>query len=60
MEYRHLEVTAFMKLIGRLDNKAVVDLACGDGYYTKKIRELTTGIVYGIDVSSKMIELAKL
>ena len=35
------------------------DLACGSGYYTQKIQELTGKKMIGMDVSSDMVELGK-
>ena len=39
----------------------ILDLACGDGHYTRKLRELFPNSAYlcGLDISSTMIDIAK-
>ena len=34
-----LETYSFMKLIGDVDGKTVVDIACGEGYFTRRLRQ---------------------
>jgi ubiquinone/menaquinone biosynthesis C-methylase UbiE len=46
-------------LIGDLTGKAVVDLACGEGYYTRRLRQQGAGKVLGVDLSEGMIALAR-
>ncbi len=41
------------------DHEDVLDLGCGNGKLTAKIRALTRGRVVGIDASEKMIDLAR-
>lgn len=48
-----------MKLVGQLKNEDVIDLACGEGFYTRMMRNMTSGKVYGVDFSENMIKLAK-
>jgi ubiquinone/menaquinone biosynthesis C-methylase UbiE len=43
--------------IGKNDD--ILDLGCGTGYLTRKLRELTCGKVVGVDVSEGMIAEAK-
>ena len=40
-------------------NDSVMDLGCGPGHLTRKIRDLATGTVYGIDPSETMIGKAR-
>lgn len=40
-------------------NDSVLDLGCGPGHLTRKIRDLTTGTVWGIDPSEAMIAKAR-
>jgi ubiquinone/menaquinone biosynthesis C-methylase UbiE len=47
-----------LKNIG-VEDKKVLDLGCGDGRYALTIRELGASQVIGIDVSEKMIDLAR-
>ncbi len=54
-----IEEYSFMKLIGDLDRKAVVDLACGEGFFTRKLKQRGAARVVGTDISKEMIELAR-
>jgi 2-polyprenyl-3-methyl-5-hydroxy-6-metoxy-1,4-benzoquinol methylase len=53
-----IEAHTFLKLIGRVDGKRVLDLACGDGFYSRRLKELGAARVVGLDISRQMIELA--
>ena len=55
----HVEAFTLMKLVGDLAGKAVVDVACGDGFYTRILRQQGAAKVTGVDLSPKMIELAR-
>jgi ubiquinone/menaquinone biosynthesis C-methylase UbiE len=48
------------KLIGKLNNQLIADLGCGEGYASRIFERKGAKKVYGIDISHKMIELAKL
>jgi len=48
-----------LELLNIREHENVLDLGCGDGRLTAKIRKLTKGRVVGVDVSEKMIEKAK-
>lgn len=52
------EFTVF-KLVGDVKGKSVLDLACGDGYYTRKFGSLGAKRVLGVDLSAEMVERAK-
>jgi len=54
------ETPTFLKLLGsELGEQNICDLACGEGFYTRKYRKLTRGRVVGVDISENMIKLAK-
>ena len=36
---KYIEEYTLNKIIGNLNNKKVLDLACGDGFYTKKFNK---------------------
>jgi len=55
----HVEAFTLMKLVGDLAGKAVVDVACGEGFYTRILRQRGAARVTGVDLSPKMIELAR-
>jgi len=54
----HIEEFSLFKLLGDLEGKRVLDLACGEGIYTRKIRRRGAATVLGVDISPRMIELA--
>ncbi len=45
--------------LGNVKNKNILDLACGEGTFTRKLKLLEAKEIIGVDISSKMIELAK-
>lgn len=44
---------------GSLAGQEVLDLACGHGHYTRQLKSLNCCSIMGIDISSKMIDLAQ-
>jgi ubiquinone/menaquinone biosynthesis C-methylase UbiE len=52
------EYTAF-HLLGDVAGKSVLDLACGEGHYARMVKNKGATRVVGVDISSKMIELAE-
>jgi SAM-dependent methyltransferase len=57
--WRHyIECFTLFELIGDLKGKAVLDLACGEGYYTRQLKQRGAARVVGVDLSAGMIELA--
>lgn len=55
----HVESHTLMALIGDPAGKRVLDLACGEGFYTRRLRQMGAAAVVGIDLSEGMIELAR-
>ena len=55
----YVETYSYLKIIGDLTGKKVLDLGCGDGLYTRKFKEKGAKKVIGIDISSAMIQLAQ-
>ncbi len=53
-----VEIPAMLSLIGDAKGKAVLDAGCGCGYYSILLAK-KGAIVTGIDISEKMIEIAK-
>lgn len=47
-----------LNLLGDINNKKVLDLACGTGFFTHKIAELGAKVT-GVDISPELIEKAK-
>ena len=54
-----VEWYTYRKLLGNIAGKSVLDLACGEGFYTRRIKENGAGRAMGVDISAKMIELAR-
>jgi len=55
----YMEAFTLMKLIGDPTGKAVIDIACGEGFYTRMIRQRGAASVIGVDLSGEMIALAR-
>jgi len=56
---RFIEEHTFMELVGDVRGKRVLDLACGEGFYTRRLKTAGADSVLGVDISSEMIELAR-
>ncbi len=54
-----VEAYTLSGLVGDLAGKAAVDLACGDGHYTRFLRKQGALRVLGVDLSEGMIALAR-
>jgi len=54
----HLECHTLCQLLGDISGQRVVDLACGEGFYTRLLRQRGAERVVGIDLSAGMIRLA--
>jgi ubiquinone/menaquinone biosynthesis C-methylase UbiE len=54
-----VESFTLMELIGEPTGLSVIDLACGEGFYTRMLRRLGAHRVLGVDLSGGMIELAR-
>ena len=55
----HVERHTLFELLGDVRGATVLDLACGDGFYTRLLKEAGAREVTGVDVSAAMIELAE-
>jgi 2-polyprenyl-3-methyl-5-hydroxy-6-metoxy-1,4-benzoquinol methylase len=53
------EEHTFFLALGDAKDLSVLDLACGDGYYTRAVKKFGAGAVTGVDVSEVMIKLAQ-
>lgn len=54
----HIERYTLLRLIGQTQGLMTLDLACGEGYYTRLLRRLHAEPVIGLDLSKGMIDLA--
>lgn len=55
----HIEAYTLMQLIGDPSEKSVLDVACGEGFYTRMLRQRGAARVTGVDLSAGMIDLAR-
>jgi ubiquinone/menaquinone biosynthesis C-methylase UbiE len=55
----HIERYTLLRLAGDVAGQAVIDLACGEGYYTRALRQQGAARVVGVDQSRGMIGLAE-
>ena len=56
---KYIEWFSYLKLLGNVAGKSVLDLACGEGYYSRRLKERGAASVIGVDISTNMIELAR-
>jgi ubiquinone/menaquinone biosynthesis C-methylase UbiE len=54
----YIEQYSLCELAGEVSGLSVLDLACGDGHYTRIFKKMGASRVVGVDISTKMIELA--
>ena len=54
----YIEQYSLCELTGEVSGVSVLDLACGDGHYTRIFKKMGASRVVGVDISIKMIELA--
>lgn len=55
----HVESYTLFNLLGELTGKSVIDLACGEGFYTRRLKTRGAARVLGVDLSEKMVELGQ-
>jgi SAM-dependent methyltransferase len=56
---RYVEEYTLRKLTGPLQGESALDLACGEGFYSRRLKSWGAGTVVGVDLSPSMIELAR-
>lgn len=59
--HKHIIGPSLIDLIGEVEGRMVLDLACGEGHFARKLAELTGKDIKitGIDASENMIRIAK-
>lgn len=55
----YIEAYSLMLLIGDPTGKSVLDVACGEGFYTRMLKQRGAARVTGVDLSAGMIDLAR-
>jgi ubiquinone/menaquinone biosynthesis C-methylase UbiE len=59
--HKYMINPAILDLLGPVEGKAILDVACGEGHLSRKLAELAKGNVRitGVDASETLIEIAK-
>jgi toxoflavin synthase len=55
----YVEAHGLLQLLGDPAGQSVLDMACGEGFYTRMARQRGAARVTGVDLSEGMIELAR-
>ena len=55
----YIETYTFFQTLGSIEGLKILDLACGEGFFTRKLKLAGAAQVYGVDVSAEMVQLAK-
>jgi toxoflavin synthase len=55
----HFETYSALQLIGDVKGKRVLDVACGEGHFTRMVANAGAAAVVGVDISERMIDLAR-
>ena len=56
---RYIEQYTYFEILGDVTGLSVLDLACGEGFYSRLLRLHGAGRVVGMDMSDRMIALAR-
>jgi toxoflavin synthase len=56
---KRAERYTFFRMVGPLEGKRVLDLACGFGFYTRQMKQGGAAEVTGVDISPEMVRLAR-
>src|SRR5919108_209303 len=56
---RHCQDPVIFRALGDVGGKSLLDLACGDGFYTRKFRRAAADPVVGVDLSPQQIAKAR-
>jgi toxoflavin synthase len=56
--WQYVDEYTYFQLIGDVKGKSVLDLGCGYGFYSRKLKHLGAQKVVGVDISSQMIAIA--
>ena len=57
-EKKYVITPLLLKVLGDIKGERILDLACGYGYFTRKIKEVYAEEVIGADISEEMIKIA--
>lgn len=54
-----VEKFTFFKVLGNIQGKNILDLACGSGFYSRLLKEEGAAKVIGVDISEEMVNIAR-
>ena len=57
---KYITTPSFLEMVGDVESLSAIDLACGNGIYTRELKRLGASEVLGVDESEEMIKLARL
>jgi len=55
---KRAESYTFFRMVGVLHGKRVMEMVCGFGFYTRRLKQQGAATVLGFDISPEMIRLA--
>ena len=55
----HIECHTLFEIVGDVKGLAVIDIACGEGFYTRLLRHRGAARATGVDLSQGMVDLAR-
>ena len=55
----HVERYTLFEMLGDVRGKKALDMACGDGFYSRLLKRAGVSAVTGVDISAAMIDLAE-
>jgi len=56
---RYGEVPGFLALVGDVNGRSILDIACGTGFYSREFKRRGASHVLGFDISSAMVAAAQ-
>ncbi|MBV6703011.1 class I SAM-dependent methyltransferase [Kitasatospora aureofaciens] len=56
---RYAEVPGFLALVGDVNGRSILDLACGTGFYSREFKRRGASHVLGVDISGAMVTAAQ-
>ncbi|MEU0368666.1 class I SAM-dependent methyltransferase [Streptomyces sp. NPDC006283] len=56
---QYVEAPSFLRMVGDVTGKKVIDLACGTGFYSRELKRRGAADVFGVDISGEMIRAAE-
>ena len=56
---QYMVIPTALHLLKNIKNKSVLDVGCGYGYFSRVMKKKGASNIMGVDISGKMIDLAK-